>query len=38
MRQLIAKRLIQTIPLLFFVSIVCFALIKAAPGDPYCRS
>ena len=34
MRQLIAKRLIQTIPLLFFVSIVCFALIKAAPGDP----
>lgn len=34
MRQLIAKRLIQTIPLLFFVSVVCFALIKMAPGDP----
>lgn len=34
MRQLIAKRLIQTIPLLFFVSIACFALIKMAPGDP----
>lgn len=34
MRQLIAKRLLQTIPLLFFVSIVCFALIKMAPGDP----
>ena len=34
MRQLIAKRLKQTIPLLFFVSVVCFALIKMAPGDP----
>lgn len=34
MRQLIARRLIQTIPLLFFVSIACFALIKMAPGDP----
>jgi len=34
MRQLIARRLLQTIPLLFFVSIVCFALIKMAPGDP----
>ena len=34
MRQLIAKRLLQTIPLLFFVSVACFALIKMAPGDP----
>lgn len=34
MNQLIAKRLLQTIPLLFFVSIVSFVLIKAAPGDP----
>jgi len=34
MKQLIARRLLQTIPLLFFVSIVCFAMIKAAPGDP----
>lgn len=34
MRQLIAKRIIQTIPLLFFVSVACFALIKMAPGDP----
>ncbi|PWV98455.1 peptide/nickel transport system permease protein [Paenibacillus cellulosilyticus] len=34
MRQLIVKRLAQTIPMLFFVSIVCFAMIKLAPGDP----
>lgn len=34
MRQLIARRLLQTIPMLFFVSIVCFAMIKMAPGDP----
>ncbi|MFC5402578.1 ABC transporter permease [Cohnella soli] len=34
MRQLIIKRLLQAIPLLFFVSIVCFGLIKLAPGDP----
>ncbi|WP_053371931.1 ABC transporter permease [Paenibacillus sp. FJAT-27812] len=34
MRQLIAKRLLQTIPMLFFVSIVCFGMIKLAPGDP----
>lgn len=34
MKQLIVKRLLQTIPLLFFVSIVCFFMIKAAPGDP----
>ena len=34
MRQLIVRRLLQTIPLLFFVSIACFALIKIAPGDP----
>lgn len=34
MRQLILKRLLQIIPLLFFISIVCFAMIKLAPGDP----
>lgn len=34
MRQLIVRRLLQTIPLLFFVSIACFALVKLAPGDP----
>lgn len=34
MRQMIIRRLLQTIPLLFFVSIVCFAMIKLAPGDP----
>ncbi|WP_217597613.1 ABC transporter permease [Cohnella sp. GbtcB17] len=34
MRQLLVKRLLQTIPLLIFVSIVCFAMIKLAPGDP----
>ncbi|MBE0341477.1 ABC transporter permease [Paenibacillus sp. 28ISP30-2] len=34
MRQLIARRLLQVIPMLFFVSIVCFGLIKLAPGDP----
>ncbi|WP_308637450.1 ABC transporter permease [Paenibacillus silvisoli] len=34
MRQLIAKRLLQTIPMLFFVSVVCFSMIKLAPGDP----
>ncbi|MDI4643863.1 ABC transporter permease [Cohnella hashimotonis] len=34
MRQLLIRRLLQTIPLLIFVSIVCFAMIKLAPGDP----
>lgn len=34
MKQLIVKRLLQTIPMLFFVSIVCFAMTKLAPGDP----
>ncbi|QHT59114.1 ABC transporter permease [Paenibacillus lycopersici] len=34
MRRLIVRRLLQTIPMLFFVSLVCFALVKAAPGDP----
>ncbi|MFD2328706.1 ABC transporter permease [Cohnella sp. GCM10020058] len=34
MRQLLVRRLLQTIPLLIFVSIVCFAMIKLAPGDP----
>lgn len=34
MKQAIVKRLLQSIPLLFFISVVCFALIKLAPGDP----
>jgi len=34
MGQLIVRRLLQTIPMLFFVSIVCFTLVKLAPGDP----
>lgn len=34
MRRLIAKRVIQTIPMLIAVSIVSFLLIKLAPGDP----
>ncbi|MEC0371028.1 ABC transporter permease [Paenibacillus chibensis] len=34
MRRLIVRRLLQTVPMLFFVSIVCFILVKAAPGDP----
>ncbi|RKP47987.1 ABC transporter permease [Cohnella endophytica] len=34
MRQLIARRLLQAIPLLFVVSVVCFGLVKLAPGDP----
>ncbi|MFC3749422.1 ABC transporter permease [Paenibacillus sp. GCM10012306] len=34
MRQLIVRRLLQTVPLLFFVSVVCFFMIKLAPGDP----
>jgi peptide/nickel transport system permease protein len=34
MYQFIGKRLLQSIPLLFFISVVCFALIKLAPGDP----
>lgn len=32
MRQLIVRRLLQTLPMLFFVSVVCFAMIKLAPG------
>ena len=34
MRQLIIRRLLQTIPMLFFVSVACFAMVKLAPGDP----
>ncbi|WP_058303426.1 ABC transporter permease [Gorillibacterium timonense] len=34
MRRFIIRRLLQTIPMLFFVSVVCFAMIKLAPGDP----
>jgi peptide/nickel transport system permease protein len=34
MHQLIWRRLLQAIPLLFFISVLSFALIKLAPGDP----
>ncbi|WP_438348076.1 ABC transporter permease [Paenibacillus sp. FA6] len=34
MRQLIVRRLLQTLPMLFFVSVVCFTMVKLAPGDP----
>lgn len=33
-KKVIARRLLQAIPLLFFISIVAFLLIKLAPGDP----
>ncbi|MFD2614539.1 ABC transporter permease [Paenibacillus gansuensis] len=34
MRQFIIRRLLQTVPMLLFVSIACFIMVKAAPGDP----
>ncbi|WP_274363013.1 ABC transporter permease [Paenibacillus thermotolerans] len=34
MARFVGRRLLQAIPLLFFISIVSFALIKLAPGDP----
>lgn len=34
MLKYILRRILQAIPLLFFISIVSFALIKLAPGDP----
>lgn len=34
MKQVIVKRLLQSIPMLIFISIVSFAMIKLAPGDP----
>ncbi|AWB45768.1 peptide permease [Paenibacillus sp. CAA11] len=34
MKSYILRRVLQAIPLLFFISIVSFALIKLAPGDP----
>ncbi|MGE5701453.1 MAG: ABC transporter permease, partial [Clostridia bacterium] len=34
MYRLIGKRLLHSIPLLLFIAIVSFALIKLAPGDP----
>ncbi|MEO3944069.1 ABC transporter permease [Gorillibacterium sp. CAU 1737] len=34
MKRMIIRRLLQTIPMLFFVSVVCFSMIKLAPGDP----
>lgn len=34
MKSLIVRRLLQAIPMLIFISILAFALIKLAPGDP----
>ena len=34
MYRLIGKRLLHSVPLLLFISLVSFALIKLAPGDP----
>ncbi|MBS4178523.1 ABC transporter permease [Lederbergia citrea] len=34
MKKVIAKRLLNAIPLLFMISIIAFLLIKMAPGDP----
>ena len=34
MRKLILRRILQAIPMLIFISIVSFILIKIAPGDP----
>lgn len=34
MLKFVARRLLATIPLLFFVSLVVFALVHALPGDP----
>jgi peptide/nickel transport system permease protein len=34
MHRVIIRRLLQSIPMIFFVTVVSFALIKLAPGDP----
>ena len=34
MLKLVARRLIATVPLVFFVSVVVFSLVHALPGDP----
>ena len=34
MKSVLLRRLLQAIPMLFFISVVSFALIKLAPGDP----
>ncbi|TVY09500.1 ABC transporter permease [Paenibacillus cremeus] len=34
MVRVIGRRLLQSVPMLLFISVVCFALIKFAPGDP----
>ncbi|MGL5617174.1 MAG: ABC transporter permease [Sarcina sp.] len=34
MGKLILKRVLQAIPMLFIVSVVCFFIIKSAPGNP----
>jgi len=34
LKKYVIRRILQAVPLLFFISIVSFALIKLAPGDP----
>lgn len=34
MSQMIGKRLLSSVPLLFFIAVVAFSLVKLAPGDP----
>ncbi|MET3292793.1 ABC transporter permease [Brevibacillus fluminis] len=34
MSQMIGKRLLSSVPLLFFIALVAFSLVKLAPGDP----
>ena len=35
MGRYLVRRLLQTIPILFGVSIIVFVIIHSAPGDPY---
>jgi len=37
MYQYIIRRILVFIPMLFFLTVIVFALLKAAPGDPYSR-
>ncbi|VTP79193.1 nickel transporter permease NikB [Leclercia adecarboxylata] len=34
MNTLLMRRLLQLVPMLFFISLVAFLLVKLAPGDP----
>ena len=34
MNTLLTRRLLQLLPMLFFISLVAFLLVKLAPGDP----